>query len=161
MPSSKQWQVYNTTPLVQILSLSAREPPWKMAFKKVNNLATNMEVYQFQVECVSYLNLKKTRHSRIKLISVCLLNFMVKHNHTRGKQLNTTVPVPLIGLCSMRTGSNSFSRCWVLLSIASLKNMCVLIICVFKDNQSCRYYPEYLMILNFIRFQELAYHKTY
>ena len=51
----------NTIPICQILNLSARAPPWKMARKKVNNLSTKKEVYQFQVACVSYLNLRQKK----------------------------------------------------------------------------------------------------
>ena len=50
--------VSNTTTLIHILSLSDHVPIWKMAKKKVNKFSTNMEVYQSQVACVSYPNLK-------------------------------------------------------------------------------------------------------
>ena len=43
----------------------------------------------------------------------------------------------------------------MLLSIASFTNKCVLIICVFKDNQSCFYYTECLKILHLISSQEI------
>ena len=69
--SSNEWQVSNTIPLVHILSLSACVPFWKMTRKKVNNLLTNKEVYQFQVACVSYINFKKTIYSRSKYMCVC------------------------------------------------------------------------------------------
>ena len=46
-------------PLVHVLSLSAHAPLWKMECKKANDLSTNKEVYQFQVACVSYPNLKQ------------------------------------------------------------------------------------------------------
>ena len=57
--SSNKWQVSNKIPLVHILNLSARAPLWKMTRKKVNNVSTNKEDYQFRVGCVSYSNLKK------------------------------------------------------------------------------------------------------
>ena len=58
-----------------------------------------------------------------------------KYQQVWGKHWNNTIPVSLILSCSTRTGSHSFSRCWVLLSIASFKNMSVLIIFVFKENK--------------------------
>ena len=57
--SSNKWKFSNTMPLCHIFSLSACSPLWKMSRKKVNNLSTKKEVYQFQVVCVSYRNLKK------------------------------------------------------------------------------------------------------
>ena len=53
--------VSNTTTLHHILSLSDHVPIWKMAKKKVNKFSTNMEVYQSQVACVSYPNLKQNK----------------------------------------------------------------------------------------------------
>ena len=70
--SSNKWQVSNTMPLVHILSLSAHAPLWKMARKKSKKFSTNREVYQFQVACVSYLNLKKNKAFKEK----------IKHNST-------------------------------------------------------------------------------
>ena len=57
--SHNKYQFSNTMPLCQIICLSARAPLWKIARKKVNNSSTDKEAYQFQVACVSYLNLKK------------------------------------------------------------------------------------------------------
>ena len=48
-------------PLCHILSLSVRANISKMARNKVNNLSTKKEVYQFKVECVSYLNLRQNK----------------------------------------------------------------------------------------------------
>ena len=56
--SSKRWQVYNTMPIVHIVSLSDCAPLWKTAHKKANNMSTKKEVHQFQVACVSCLYLK-------------------------------------------------------------------------------------------------------
>ena len=50
--SFNKWKVSNKIPLYHILSLSARVPLWKMARKKVNNLSTKKEVYQYQSACV-------------------------------------------------------------------------------------------------------------
>ena len=59
LTSSNKCQISNTVPLYHILNLSACENLWQMARKKVNNLSTKKEDNQFQVACVSYLNLKK------------------------------------------------------------------------------------------------------
>ena len=64
---SNKWQVYNTMPLVHLLSLSAREPLWKISHKKVRNVLTNEEVYQFKVSCVSYPNLKQNQAFKEKI----------------------------------------------------------------------------------------------
>ena len=50
--SSNKWQVSITMPLSQIVSVSTREPLWKMSHEKVNNLFTKKEAYQFQVSFV-------------------------------------------------------------------------------------------------------------
>ena len=50
--SSNKWKVSNTMPLCNILSLMDHAPLWQMTHKKVNNLSTNKEVYQFKVACV-------------------------------------------------------------------------------------------------------------
>ena len=94
--SSNKCKVSNTIHLIKILILSAHAPLCEMERKKVKNLSTNKEVYQFQVACVSYIYLKKTRHSRRKLISVCLLNFMVKTSARMMKNLNTTVTMSFL-----------------------------------------------------------------
>ena len=98
----------------------------------------------------------KKRHSKIKLISVCLTNFMKKLQQVWGKQLNKTVPVLLLFSCSTRTVSHSFSEFWVLLSIASFADMHVLVICIFIEGKSCCRYREYLRILHFMSSHELA-----
>ena len=59
LTSSNKCQVSNTVPLYQIFNLSACANLWQMERKKVNNLSTEKEDYQFQVACVSYLNFKK------------------------------------------------------------------------------------------------------
>ena len=41
------------------------------------------------------------------------------------------------------------------------KYVCVFIICVFKEEQSCFYYTEDLKILHLIISQELAFQKVY
>ena len=106
MSSSNKWQVSNTMNIIQIICLSAHALLWEIARKKVNKFSTKKEFYQFQVACVSYLNLKQNKALKEK-IDKCLSNqFDVKTSaHTR-KKLNTTVPVPLIGLCSMRKVSH-------------------------------------------------------
>ena len=60
-------------PLLHILSLSARVSLWKMSHKKVKNFSTNKEVYQFQVACVSNLNLKQNKVFKEK-VDKCLSN---------------------------------------------------------------------------------------
>ena len=114
----------------------------QMACKNANNLSTKNQDYQFQVACVSYLNLKKTRNSGRKLINVCLLNLMLQRHNKWGKHWNKTITVSLILSCSTRTGSHSFSMCWLLLSIASLINKCVLINWVFKENKNWRHHKK-------------------
>ena len=132
MSSSNKWKVSNPTHPVQIISLSIRAPLWKNSHNKVDNLLTNKEVYQFQDACVSYLNIKQNKVFMEQIDKCLSTQFYWKTSAHMRKHLNRTVPVTLIWSCSTRTGSHSFSRCWVLLSIVSLKDMCVLIICVFK-----------------------------
>ena len=52
-------KVSNTIPLCWIINLSDCALLCKMSRKKVNNLSTKKEDYQFQVWCVSYLNFLK------------------------------------------------------------------------------------------------------
>ena len=52
-------QVFNTMPLVHILILSSLASLCKMVRRKVNNLFVKKNIYQFQVECVSYLKLRQ------------------------------------------------------------------------------------------------------
>ena len=104
--SSNKWQVSNKIPLVHILNLSARAPLWKMTRKKVNNVSTNKEDYQFRVGCVSYSNLKKTRHSKSKLISVCLLNFIPKIQNKQRKHKNKTILMSLLLPCFTITANH-------------------------------------------------------
>ena len=55
------------------------------------------------------------------MISVCLINLKLQCNNKLWNHRNNTIPISFLLSCSMRTASHSFSRCWVLLSIASLK----------------------------------------
>ena len=59
--SSYKCQVSSTMPLCHIFNLSGHAYLWKMAHKKVNNLSTKKEYYQFQVPYLSYLNLKQNK----------------------------------------------------------------------------------------------------
>ena len=56
-------------PRVQILSLSAHAPLWKMSCKEISNVFTKKEVYQFQVSFISHTNLRKNAFKE-KCISV-------------------------------------------------------------------------------------------
>ena len=76
-----------------------------------------------------------------------------------GEFWNNTIPFLLLLSCSTRTGSHWFSRCWVLLSITSLKNMFVLNIWDFKYNQNYFRCTEKLKILYLMISQVLAYKK--
>ena len=144
--SSNEYKVSNTMHLYQIISLSARAPLREMAHKNVNIFSTEKEMYQSQVACVSYLNFKKTRHPRRKLIIVCTINLMLELHNKLRKHRNKTIPVSLLVSCSTIIGSHSFSRGWVLFYINSLKNMCVLIILFFKDDQKFLHNTEDLNI---------------
>ena len=57
--------------IVHILILSANEPLWQMERKKVKDLSTNKEFYQFKFACVSYLNLKQKKAFK-KKVDKCL-----------------------------------------------------------------------------------------
>ena len=67
MSSSNKWKIYNTTPLCNILNVSACVPIWYMARKKLNNLSTKKEDYKYQDACVSYLNLKQNKAFKEKV----------------------------------------------------------------------------------------------
>ena len=151
--SCNKWKVSSKMPLIKILTLSAYAPLWKMARNNVNNSSTNKDVYQFQVACLSCINLKQKQSLKEKIDNCLSTKSDGKQQHIIVKILNTTVTMPLLWSCSMITGCQSFSRIWVLLSFDLLKTMCVLIICVFKEKQSCCYHTEDFKILYLISSQ--------
>ena len=51
----------NSTLLCKIIIINARASLWKISHNKVNYMSTKKEDYQFQVRCMSYLNLKKNK----------------------------------------------------------------------------------------------------
>ena len=83
-------------PLIHIISLSACAPLWKMARKKVNNLSTNKEFYQFQVAYVSYLYLKQNKSLKDQIDKFLYTKFYGKTSAHTMKKLNMKVPVPLL-----------------------------------------------------------------
>ena len=74
-------------PLYHILSLSACAPLWKMSRKKVNNLSTKKEVYQFQVACVSYMSLRKNKEFKEQIGKCLSQQFDVKTPQQTRKKL--------------------------------------------------------------------------
>ena len=80
--------------LCHILSLCARAPIWKMVRKKVNIFSMKKEYYQFQVACLSYMNLKNNKAFK-EQVDKCLPNqFDVttsKHIMKTPKQYHTRV----------------------------------------------------------------------
>ena len=76
MSSSNKWKFCNTISLYHIINLSASAPIWKMACKKVNDLFTKKEDYQFQVGCVSYFNLKQNKAIKEKF-DKCLSSILI------------------------------------------------------------------------------------
>ena len=85
--SSKIWQVSNTMPLCKVLSLSACARLCKMARKKVDNFPTKKELYQFQIECVSYLNLKQSKELKEKFYKCLFQKFDFRTSHHMRKIL--------------------------------------------------------------------------
>ena len=68
--------------------MSAHVPLRHMTRKKVNNLSKNKEYYTFQVGRMSIRTLNRTINSSTKLISFCLINFILKIN-TNDKNTKT------------------------------------------------------------------------
>ena len=112
-------KVYNTDPLCHIFNLSACESLWKIARKKVNNLSTKKEDYQFHVACVSYFKIKLKKAFKEQVDKCLSSKFDYKTSQQMRETLKETILVSLLLSCSTRTGSRQFSRCWLLLFIAS------------------------------------------
>ena len=87
-----------------------------MAQKKVNTLSMKKEVYQFQVACVLYLNLRQNTALKEKIDNCLNEKFDEKLHQVLGKQLNKTVLLSLLLSCYRIIRKHSFSRCSVLLS---------------------------------------------
>ena len=91
--------------IFHILNLSECIPLWQLVRNKANGFSTKKEVYQSQVSCVSYLNLKRTMHTRKKLISVCPQNLMLERQNKWGK--NETKNECIVSLIMFYNNSKS------------------------------------------------------
>ena len=76
-----RWQDFNRIPICYILSLIDHTPLWKIEQNKVNNSSTKKEVYQFQVACVSYQNLRKNKAFKDQIDAFFPNNFMLKRQN--------------------------------------------------------------------------------
>ena len=58
---NEKWSLCNTITFFHILNMSAHAPLWHMSRRKVNDVSSKKEKYQFQVGCMSYPTLKQKR----------------------------------------------------------------------------------------------------
>ena len=65
-------------PICYIISLSYHATLCQMACKKVNDLSKEKEEYQFEVACVSYLNLKQNKAFKEDVDKCLSYQFYVK-----------------------------------------------------------------------------------
>ena len=132
--SSNKWRVYNTMPIINIIILSARATLWKMARNKVIQFSTNKQVYQFQVACVSYLNLKQNKTLKEKNDTFSSTQFDSKKSAHMRKTFKHVSARAIDMIMFYKNMKSLIFKVLVYFAYCFInKYMCLLIISVFKE----------------------------